>query len=82
MILEKSIQTYPKEREAALAHCIINGIWSANDFRYVAAYLNRNSLGDIAKGIESSSSIVSSGIQIFSRSIGEYVKILGGEINE
>ncbi|MBG9979129.1 Mu transposase domain-containing protein [Ruoffia tabacinasalis] len=82
MILEKSIQTYPKEREAALAHCIKNGLWSANDFRDVAAYLNQNSLGDIAKGIESSSSTASSGIQVSTRSIGEYVKILGGGINE
>ena len=82
MVLEKSIQTYPQERDAALAHCIENELWSANDFRDVAAYLNQHRPGDIPKGIESISSTASSGIQVSTRSISEYVKILGGEVNE
>lgn len=82
MVLEKSIQTYPQEREAALAHCIKNELWSANEFRDVIAYLSHHSLGDIAKEIESTSSTVSSDIQVSTGSIGEYVKILGGEMNE
>ena len=82
MVLEKSIQTFPQERDAALAHCIENELWSANDFRDVAAYLNQHRPGDIPKGIESISSTASSGIQVSTRSISEYVKILGGEVNE
>lgn len=84
MFLEKSIRTYPQEREAALDHCIKNELWSANHFRDVAAYLSQRSLGDgdIPKGIESTTSTVSSDIQVSIRSIDEYVKILGGEMNE
>jgi len=82
MVLEKSVQTYPQERGAALAHCIENGLWSANDFRDVAAYLNQNKSEEIPKGIELTSSTASSGIQVFTRSISEYVKLLGGEMNE
>lgn len=77
MILEKSISSYPKKREAALGQCIKNGLQSANNFRDFVAYLDKNSLGDIAKRVESSSSTVSSGIKVSKRSIGKYVKILG-----
>lgn len=82
MVLEKSLQTYPEERDTALEYCIENELWSANDFRDVSAYLNQRRLEDIPKGIETSSSTSSAGIQVSTRSIGEYVKIMGGEINE
>ncbi len=82
MVLERSVQAYPEEQEAALEYCIENELWSANDFRDVAAYLNQHRLGDIPKGIKSTSSTSSSGIQVSTRSINEYVKIMGGEMNE
>ena len=48
----------------------------------LCTFLLQNTPGDIPKGIESISSIASSGIQVSTRSISEYVKILGGEVNE
>ena len=82
MVLEKSILAYPEEREAALEHCIKNKLWSANDFRDVSAYLSQNRLREIPKGIESASSKPTTGINVSTRSINEYVKIMGGEPNE
>jgi len=55
MVLEKSIQMYPAERDEALEHCIKNELWSANDFRDIAAYLAQYNLVEIPKGIEANS---------------------------
>lgn len=82
MVLEKSIQTYPAEREEALKYCIENELWSANDFRDVSAYLSQNKVDEIPKGIETTASPSSTGIKVSTRSISEYVKIMGGEMNE
>ena len=82
MVLEKSILAYPEEREAALEHCIKNELWSANDFRDISVYLSQNRLIAIPKAIESASPKPSTGISVSTRSINEYVKIMGGEPNE
>ena len=82
MVLEKSILAYPEEREAALEHCIKNKLWSANDFRDISVYLSQNRLIAIPKAIESASPKPSTGISVSTRSINEYVKIMGGEPNE
>ena len=82
MVLEKSILEYPEEREAALEHCIKNKLWSANDFRDISVYLSQNRLIAIPKAIESASPKPSTGISVSTRSINEYVKIMGGEPNE
>ena len=82
MVLEKSVQKFPEQREATLEYCIENELWSANDFRDVASYLNQHSPEAIPQGIEETVSTSSSGIQVSTRSISEYVKIMGGEMNE
>lgn len=82
MLLEKSIRTYPQEQRAALDHCIKNELWSATDFRDVATYLSQHNLGDLPKRRGPTTSTVSSDIQVSTRSIDEYDKILGGEMNE
>jgi len=82
MVLEKSIHTYPEERDQALEYCIEHELWSANDFRDVSAYLAQHKLEEIPKGIETASAASSSSIQVSTRSISEYVKIMGGELNE
>ena len=81
MVLEKSIQLYPAERDAALEYCIENELWSANDFRDVAAYLSQQKRIEIPNGIESISTTYT-GIEVSTRSFSEYAKILGGEVNE
>lgn len=81
MVLEKSIQLYPTERDAALEYCIENELWSANDFRDVAAYLSQHKRIEIPNGIESISTTYT-GIEVSTRSFSEYAKILGGEVNE
>ena len=81
MVLEKSIQMYPAERDEALEHCIKNELWSANDFRDIAAYLAQYNLVEIPKGIEANSTNLT-GIEVSTRPFSEYAKILGGEVNE
>ena len=81
MVLEKSIQLYPAERDAALEYCIENELWSANDFRDVAAYLSQHKRIEIPNGIESISTTYT-GIEVSTRPFSEYAKILGGEVNE
>lgn len=82
MVLEKSIQMYSLERDKTLEHCIENELWGANDFRDVSTYLNYHKLEKIPKEIENISSTTSPGIQVSTRSMSEYVKIMGGEMHE
>ena len=81
MVLEKSIQLYPAERDAAPEYCIENELWSANDFRDVAAYLSQHKWVEIPNGIESISTTYT-GIEVSTRSFSEYAKIIGVEVNE
>lgn len=78
----KSIHIYPEEREQALEYCIEDELLSATDFRDVSAYLAQHRLEKIPKGIETTPSISSPSIQVSTRSISEYVKIMDSEINE
>lgn len=81
MVLEKSIQLYPAECDSALEYCIENELWSANDFRDVAAYLSQHKLVEIPNGNKSICT-THTGIEVSTRSFSEYVKIMGGEANE
>ncbi|WP_253940770.1 Mu transposase domain-containing protein [Fundicoccus ignavus] len=81
MVLEKSIKRYPTERDAALNYCIDNDLWSANDFRDIAIYLSQHKVEAIPEEIKNNSS-VPSGIEVSTRPLSDYVKIMGGEVNE
>lgn len=81
MVLERSINLYPKEQDAALNYCIDNELWSANDFRGVAFYLSQHKVEAISEDIKNTPS-VPSGIEVSTRPLSDYVKIMGGEVNE
>lgn len=82
-MLEKAIKNYPEEREAALKKCIEEKLWSANDFRDVAAYIAGQKTPTTHQNIptDPSASLFpsASSIIISIRSINEYTKILGGK---
>lgn len=82
VILEKSVQLYPEVCESTLTYCIEHGLWSANEFRDISAYLMQHKLEEIPEETASSYISTTTNIQVATRSLDEYVDILGGEKNE
>lgn len=83
LVLEKAIENYPEERETALEKCIAEKLWSANDFRDIAAYLagQKSPTTHQSTPEDHSASLFSSAspITVSTRSINEYTKFLGGK---
>ena len=83
LVLDKCIQAYPHQRDEALAYCINQGLWSANDFRDVSIYLNRHQLeplSSVAGGTKEASAPLD--IQVRTRLVSDYLKILEGELDD
>lgn len=83
LVLEKAVKYFPKIRETTLEKCIEEKLWSANDFRDVAAYLASQNQSTIRQatleGYMFSLNPATSPITVSTRSINEYTKFLGGE---
>lgn len=83
LVLEKTVQDFPKVRETTLEKCIAEKLWSANDFRDVAAYIASQNPSTIRqKTLEAPPITLNPStppITVSTRSINEYTKILGGE---
>ena len=79
IVLEKAIEEYPEQREAALDKCISERLWSTNDFRDIAAYLANHSEPASFHHLPEERRSSASQITVSTRSLNEYVKLLGGE---
>lgn len=83
LVLEKAIQRFPEEREAALEKCIAENLWSANDFRDIATYLASQKLSTAGeadlKDRPHALKASAPKITVATRSINAYTKYIGGD---
>ncbi|WP_318654469.1 IS21 family transposase [Enterococcus faecium] len=82
IVLEKAVQTYPKEREMALQKCLDERLWSANEFRDVAKFLaKRSQLPERSLKTKHVplKSLPASSITVPTRPLNEYTKLIGGK---
>lgn len=80
LVLEKTVKKYPEQREATLEKCIAEKLWSANDFRDIAAYLANKTASSSFYCIAEERRSCASQITVSTRSLDEYTKLLRGEI--
>lgn len=83
IVLERAVQSFPEEREAALQKCIDEQLWSANDFRDVSQFLAKESIpissDHLLKTTTDSAKLSASSITVSTRSLSEYTKLMRGE---